>query len=174
MSERKFIVFRKLLSYRTISYVSVVIKSLVVSSNRVHSVRRYCLAAIRVSSDVLSGDIQELCQALTTSRLLSLLLGNFAIAVTYALPQAVPALVQQDAITCPAGTIPLGQKGPDAAEGMTTLACCPYNTYLSKTNDASPLQCSYSWFSVPVIQPDFCNGAATICKAHPHACCLPY
>ena len=94
--------------------------------------------------------------------------------MTFALPQTKgPGLAGNDVIVCPDKTIGYSQLGPDAADGMKTLACCPYQSYLSQTDANDWLQCSYSWFSVAVVPPIKCQGGAKVCRAHPHGCCFP-
>ena len=82
----------------------------------------------------------------------------------------VPTWASDDVIMCDSNSMGWSQQGPD--DGMITIACCPKNTGLSKSNSAkNPLECSYSWFSVPVVRPLSCADGTQECTLHPHACC---
>ena len=82
----------------------------------------------------------------------------------------VPTWASDDVIMCDSDSVGWSQQGPD--DGMITVACCPNNTGLSKSNSANnPLQCSYSWFSVPVVRPLSCTDRTQVCILHLDACC---
>ena len=82
----------------------------------------------------------------------------------------VPTWASDDVIMCDSNSMGWSQQGPD--DGMITIACCPKNTGLSKSNSANnPLECSYSWFSVPVVRPLLCADGTQECTLHPDACC---